>query len=97
MSRSNMILAVALVLQVAVLGFSRLGQKETGTARQRPLLGIKADQISRIEITGKSALDEKKQERVVLERRAGKWVVASGGGYPVSGKRATTSSRAWSR
>jgi hypothetical protein len=88
MKRSTAILAGLLLLQLAVLVMVRFDTSgDSAATRSRPVLGLKAGEIVRVEIAGKSSLTEKRVETVVLERKGDQWSLSSAGGYPVSAKR----------
>ena len=84
-SKTNKILGAVLVIQVIVLVSSRLISDGTqGPIKPVKLLaGVDVDDITGLKITDDSA------KTVELAKKAGKWVLASGGDYPVTEKKVT--------
>jgi hypothetical protein len=87
MSKLNRLLIGALVLQVGLLVMIKLWPSGRKLVKPKAVLSFDASKVSAIEIVEGSAFDGKKA-RVRLAKQGGAWVVASGGGYPVEGKKA---------
>jgi hypothetical protein len=78
MTRLNRALLVLLALQVVALVALRLG----GRGPERPKLRKLFAQLKPLDVTRLRVAGEDGKKSVLLEKQAGKWVLASGGGYP---------------
>jgi hypothetical protein len=77
MTRANKYLLIILVLQVGILAASRMIFTGGKAAKPRLLFSkLETDAVTKIEL-------QEKDKRVLLERQGDKWLLASGGGYPV--------------
>lgn len=77
MTRLNRALLVVLALQLAALAALRLGGRGPERPKLRKLFAtLKPLDVTRLRVAGEGG------KSVLLEKQAGKWVLASGGGYP---------------
>lgn len=84
MSKANRILLGVLVAQLAVIaGTKLLGGRQATVAPRKLLPELSAATLGRLEIA------DGEQHRVELAREGGQWVLASGGGYPVTQSKVT--------
>lgn len=84
MSKANRILLGVLVAQLAVIaGTKLLGGRQATVAARKLLPELSAATVARLEIA------DGEQHRVELAREGGQWVLASGGGYPVTQSKVT--------
>ncbi len=89
MTRANKYLLVILVLQVGILAASRM--VSTGGKSTKPhqlFQKLKTDEVTRIKI-------QEKDKTVLLDKSGDKWVLASGGGYPVEQDKVTDFLARW--
>ncbi len=82
MTRLNRTLLVVLAIQVAALGALRLGDRGPERPKLRKLFAkLQTQDVKRLRVAGEGG------KHVELEKREGRWVLASGGGYPALGNK----------
>ena len=82
MSRTNQILAVALLIQAGLAVFMLSGTTGRASTDANVMLDLSADDITELVIEAKPRSDGKVLPPLDLKKQGDGWVVASAGGYP---------------
>lgn len=82
MGKLNRLLVALLVLQVAVFVLVKLWPQSNDVVKPHAIFSFKAADVQGLEIADNGGFDGKKN-RVVLAKEQGKWLLKSGGDYPL--------------